>query len=455
MLEYQKQIVLLTFFCVLLVTVLVLSFIARKEWKKNPSKRKFQFFCIAIILFLCFSFSVIAIIYSIGLVQGTMNDKKTSTIGPYPIELKNHLKTFQDASQFLKNFAASNTCNIVAHNAYSCPQNGFMINFQQNSLIFDQLTKYSARGIELDIYLSPAKEVVISHGKPASSVMNVQNPLQRFGISFTDQLNQIVQFLQLDSGGTEKFLTLKQAQNFIWELENNPDSILTETEYEKLYELVRRPPIVYILLEDYVKDGEKVDEAITKSGLADFTSRKNITNSISDQITQGKVVHFFTDSPKAPLKSQYLSYQFFYLKNKFAESITVNDKIPQNTCDGKIRGGFDNPLYGGTPFLLTHYHPMISLFIDYSLLNKKLSSYVSYCRKNMWKNSGIENALPNFILLDHVDKGDTFETAVKIMVDDNIRLFLTNPISILTNINGEKFISGKFTTASLPHLIKN
>jgi hypothetical protein len=269
--------------------------------------------------------------------------------------------------------------------------------------------------------------------------MNFQNPKFPGGKPLLDTFKEIVKFLEL-SEGEGHFLSLFQAQKFIRDLKIEDREIV---DIQKMYELVRRPPVLYLFFEDYVNDVFKVEALLTESGLAQYCSPRGyvpLVASLEKKITSGKVVHCITDAPNT-WKAKYFNSNAMLMTNMFPENVDSRNKVPQSICNldsvrksEKDENNFEIEKWG-IPFTLLHYHPTLSIFKNYGVINSDIKPFYSFCEKNMFGTfSKLKNRRPNFILVDHIDKGTLFQNFCKEISDQNLSDFIFGQTERLENM---------------------
>ena len=329
---------------------------------------------------------------------------------------------------------------LTAHNAYASSAQGYVFNAQQNVDIQDQMQLYSARGLELDTYLGEDGQVYVCHSICSGSYMKLQNPFSSQGQLFVNVLKKVKPFFTIMST-TKKprldihynaFMNLKEALVFVTNIDRYPEPI------EKLYELIRRPPVVTLFLEDYVQDWTSIDQSIEQSGLKPwiFTPEDYAKNnfqwpSLMQMIQSQKSIFIFSSGTKKGPNNetqagntQYTFYQWLYMReNMFEESLNYGQESSINgtfACE-RLRGGMWN-----TSLLQFHYHPMLSVRQNYKIVNSdaQFQKYIDACQNIGQLPGGFRN--PNFVNIDAVDQGEIYEKSLKRFTDSYIEELFEN-----------------------------
>lgn len=303
---------------------------------------------------------------------------------------------------------------LTSHNAYATSEDGYITDSQQDVTVPDQIVKYSVRGLEYDTYLV-GDTVKVCHTLCGSNTMLLLRPFGKEGAKLEKYLKYILDFFTLKTAKdihNNPVITLNDAYNNLNNLNNLNNNWL--------YYLYRRPPIITLFLENYVKLFENstkslIDDIIETIGLdkfifspLDFIRYNNSFPTIIEMILLKKpLVIFSSNGP-----TQYAHNHWSYIEeNKFDESINVDSSYvspPLDTCNRLRRG--DNSTIN--KFLLIHYHPSISTNKDYTIINNSTNFelYLNECQKLL---SSFTNKTVNFIYIDKVNKGDIYEVAMK------------------------------------------
>ena len=318
---------------------------------------------------------------------------------------------------------------LTAHNAYASTEHGYSLNAQQNVGILKQLQLYSARALELDTYVVDT-EVYVCHSECKGTLMKLQAPFASQGETLLKQLQYVVQFLHLTSTQSKdvyknNFFNLESTTDFFRHVNS---SLFRHEDIDRVYELLRRPPVITLFMEDYVLDDVSIDQVIETSGLAPFVFTSddylihNRWPTLYEMILLKKPVIIFSSLIRANstniLKSSKFMFQYWALvrSTMFEETLNFggssNINLNGTYACSKLRGGSLD-----TELLEMHYHPALSIHQDYDAINNAtlFSQFVQECALSHGFKNGFRN--PNFVNADAIDQGTLYETGTKAFLD--------------------------------------
>lgn len=354
----------------------------------------------------------------------------------------------------LMNRPYNHLVQLGAHNAFSSSFFGYGFNIQQTKSILTQMSQYYARLLMYDVHLYGDQAVHLCHTPCGGKSMKLQHAGGSNGEPVDKRFKDITDWLEGAKGPDEDYNKeivprLAQAQQAI-DLVNNflgphgaqelfkvpggPEAFKT------LQYIVRTPPIITLLLEDYVSgkskkndNGALLDSYIEASGLGKYVLRPSDWDPVAQggwpslawMIKNSKVVVIFTDEPS--VKSAYMFPQWVHMVET-----NYSQMDPEKICkerrpkDATKVGSYTSVNFRDRPrylYTLNRFPEFNIGTMDFAKENRKNGEAVNYCFTNgLEPNNFARGRYPNTIAIDHVHAGETYEVVLKGIWDEYSRI---------------------------------
>lgn len=307
---------------------------------------------------------------------------------------------------------------LLPHNSYSSSTNGYVIDPQQSTNVYEQIVTHSARGVDLDFWWYQ-NSIRLCHSECGSQTMKLIRPFGSNGESAESFIvDGIMKFLDQTTSNT--YITVKEASDIISSVRFSRS--MTKDISINVYELLRRPPILTFVLENYVTNVSNINMLIEKTGLSryvfspqDYYIQENRGKwwSLSKMIQSKKVVVILSNS-----RSKYtFDIHDVTKESNFPTTITFDSTVDVKDICSNLRGR-------GSDLLLLHYYPQFAEGNDFNIINTQFPPFLNTCLSD--GIGDLKNRYPNFIKADMIHKGNIFETSIKDMIDTIIADVITN-----------------------------